>query len=67
MNNTLAKQSFKLLKQILDSDHPDALKLSNTPFGYLGTDNMTEEQLKVHHATLVNNMKCVREWEKQRV
>ena len=33
MTNQLSKQSFKLLQIILDSEHPDALKLSETPYG----------------------------------
>lgn len=53
----LAKKIFQLTKAILDANitKEEALRLINTQYGYLGTNNMTMEQLRETHETLYNN------------
>jgi hypothetical protein len=50
----LAKESFKLTKAILDMNIPweMAIDLSETPWSYRGTDNMTDEEL-VQNVTML--------------
>jgi hypothetical protein len=63
----LKRKGFHYLKSILESplSSTRALELSETPYGYLGTDNMTEEQLQEHVNILERNYKIMKEETKQ--
>ena len=48
----LSRECYQITKRILDSSSANALEFSHTPFGYKGTDNMTDDELLFSHALL---------------
>lgn len=56
----IANECFKMTKYILDSGLENAVQLTDTPNGYKGTDNMTDEELIENHALLKEKYEQVR-------
>lgn len=52
----LQKQSYSILQRILESDETRSINLSDTKYGYIGTDNMTDEQLLYNIHELQTNL-----------
>ena len=52
MRAMLAKKSLANLTSVLNRDTEITTEASDTRFGYIGTDNMTDEQLLAHHIEL---------------